>query len=79
MASSIIIANLNGRNANVYYELGIAHAIGKPVILITSEANFDQIPFDLQASKLIIYKDEKELTASLTNALARTLLETNFK
>lgn len=79
MTSSIIIANLNGRNANVYYELGIAHAIGKPVILITSEVNFEQIPFDLQSSKLIIYKDDKELTKSLTNALARTLMETGVK
>lgn len=75
MSSSIIIANLNGRNANVYYELGIAHAIGKTVILITEEVNFEQIPFDLQSNKLIIYKNEKELILSLTNALARTLLE----
>lgn len=79
MSSSIVIANLNGRNANVYYELGIAHAIGKPVILITSEANFDQIPFDLQSTKLIIYKNENELTKSLTNSLARTLMETSIK
>lgn len=77
MSSSIIIANLNGRNPNVYYELGIAHSLGKPVILITNEANFKNIPFDLQSNKLIIYNTEQELRNSLTSALARTFVENN--
>lgn len=75
MSSSIVIANLNGRNPNVYYELGIAHALGKPVILISNENSFKQIPFDLQSNRLIIYKNQLELKKSLTNALARTLIE----
>ena len=79
MSSSIVIANLNGRNANVYYELGIAHAIGKPVILITSEANFTEIPFDLQSNKLIIYKNNDGLRKSLTNALAKGVIESRRK
>jgi hypothetical protein len=32
-SSSIIIADCTGRNPNVFYELGIAHTLGKPVIL----------------------------------------------
>jgi nucleoside 2-deoxyribosyltransferase len=77
MSSSIIIANLNGRNPNVYYELGIAHSLGKPVILITNESNLKNIPFDLQSNKLILYNTKQELTNSLTNALARTFVENN--
>lgn len=75
LASRIIIANLNGRNPNVYYELGIAHAIGKPVILIANAKTFNEIPFDLQSNKLIIYQRPEELGKSLTNALAQILIE----
>lgn len=77
MSSSVVIANLNGRNPNVYYELGIAHAIGKPVILITSEVNFNEIPFDLRSNKLIIYEELKDLKQKLTNSLAKTMIESN--
>ena len=31
----ILIAELTGRNPNVFYETGIAHTVGKEVILIT--------------------------------------------
>lgn len=79
MSSSVVIANLNGRNPNVYYELGIAHAIGKPVILITNETNFEQIPFDLRSNKLIIYKSSEDLKKALTNSIAKTLLESSSK
>lgn len=75
MASNVVIANLNGRNPNVYYELGIAHSIGKPVILITNEVNLDNIPFDLRSNKFIIYKNENDLENRLTNSLAITILE----
>ena len=33
--SKIIIADLSTSNPNVYYELGIAHTLNKPVILLT--------------------------------------------
>lgn len=77
MSSSVVIANLNGRNPNVYYELGIAHAIGKPVILITSQADFSEIPFDLRSNKLIIYDGLNSLKPKLTNSLAKTMIESN--
>jgi hypothetical protein len=79
MSSSVVIANLNGRNPNVYYELGIAHAIGKPVILITNQANFKEIPFDLRSNKLILYDGLNNLKPKLTNSLAKTLIESNRK
>jgi hypothetical protein len=51
--ADIIIADMTGRNANVFYEVGYAHALGKTVIMLTQEA--DDIPFDLKHYQHIIY------------------------
>ena len=51
--SDLIVADLTGSNANVFYELGIAHALKRPVILLTQI--IDDVPFDLQAYRLVEY------------------------
>jgi nucleoside 2-deoxyribosyltransferase len=51
--SRLIIAELTGRNANVFYEIGLAHAIGKPVILLTR--NEDDVSFDLKSLRYRYY------------------------
>lgn len=51
--ADVIVADLTGRNANVFYETGYAHALGKKVILLTQ--NSDDIPFDLKHYPHIIY------------------------
>jgi len=51
--ADIIVADMTGRNANVFYETGYAHALNKRVILLTQK-NSD-IPFDLQHYPHIIY------------------------
>lgn len=51
--SDFIVADLSNKNANVFYELGFAHAIGKLTILLTQNA--DDIPFDLKHKRHIIY------------------------
>jgi len=38
----IVVAELSGRNPNVMYEIGLAHAIGKPIVLLTR--NEEDIP-----------------------------------
>lgn len=45
--SELILADLTDRNANVFYELGIAHALHKPVALITQDEN--DVPTDLKS------------------------------
>ena|GEM_PF-1664297 len=50
----LIVADVSGRNPNVFYELGIAHTLGKPVILITRSE--DDVPFDLRHLRFIQYK-----------------------
>ncbi|MEI2774007.1 MAG: hypothetical protein V9G98_25935 [Candidatus Competibacter sp.] len=54
-SSSVVIADVTGANPNVYYELGIAHTIGKPVILLTQEIS--PIPFDTLGIRHIKYED----------------------
>jgi len=51
--SDLIVADLTGSNANVYYELGIVHAFRKPVILLTQ--SISDLPFDLRSYRAIHY------------------------
>jgi len=75
--SKILVADLTGKNANVFYELGLAHADKKPVVFIS--ANIDDVPFDLRHLRVIIYdvhdpfwgdKLKEKLTAYLKTAKA---------
>lgn len=52
--ADLVVADMTGRNPNVFYEVGYAHALGKSVILLTSQA--DDIPFDLKHFSHIVYK-----------------------
>lgn len=51
--AKILLADLTGKNPNVFYELGLAHALAKPAILVAG--SMDEIPFDLRALRIIIY------------------------
>lgn len=57
--SNLIIANINGRNANVMYELGIAQAMDKPVLLVSKDPG--SLPIDIKSKRFLIYSDYKEL------------------
>lgn len=72
LKSRIVIANINGRNPNVFYELGIAQAIGKPTILVSE--NLNEIPFDLQSQNIILYKTHDELFDKLSSMLKKSLI-----
>jgi hypothetical protein len=51
--ADLVVADMTGRNPNVFYEVGYAHALNKRVILLTQEA--DDIPFDLKHYPHVIY------------------------
>ena len=51
--SDLIVADLTDANPNVFYEVGLAHALEKKVILITQ--SIDEIPFDLKPYKSLEY------------------------
>ena len=69
--SPLVIADLTSRNANVLYELGIAHALGREVILLTQEPG--DIPFDLRHHRWLKYSTKgvglAQLRAELTGAI----------
>lgn len=52
--ADIIICDCTNKNPNVFYELGIAHGIGKNVICITQ--NTEDIPFDIRQIRYIKYE-----------------------
>lgn len=51
--ADLIVSDMSERNANVFYETGYAHALGKRVIHLTRDA--DDIPFDLKHHHHIVY------------------------
>lgn len=73
--AKVLVAELTEKNANVFYELGLAHAIGKPVVLITE--TMDDVPFDLQQLRVIVYdKDDPAWGNKLKNSITAFLSET---
>ena len=69
--SRVVICDLTGRNANVFYEAGIAHTLGREVILITQSDN--DVPFDLGHHRYIKYLNNSEGLAVLRQSLTRRL------
>jgi len=67
----LIIADLTGRNPNVFYELGIAHTLGKPVIMLTQ--SMDYVPFDLRHLRCIVYQYKPGSIEKFESALKRTV------
>lgn len=55
--AKVLLADLTGKNPNVFYELGLAHARSKPVVLIAG--NLDDVPFDLRHLRVVLY-DQRE-------------------
>ena len=66
--SFVVVCDCTGRNANVFYEIGIAHTLGREVVLIT-QVDAD-IPFDLRHLRYIKYLDNDEGRHALKAALA---------
>lgn len=73
--ADVVIADLTSKNANVFYELGIAHALGNNVIALAQSVKED-VPFDVGNYKVLQYDmkwgGEKRLKADIQQAL-RTL------
>jgi hypothetical protein len=56
--SKVVICDLSEKNPNVFYEAGIAHTLGKEVILVTQ--HMDDVPFDLRSLRCITYLNNAE-------------------
>ena len=69
--SKVVIADCSGKNPNVFYETGIAHTLGRDVILITRSA--DDIPFDLRHLRYVAYLNNEQGLSDLCNQIAPRL------
>ena len=72
----VIVAELSGLNPNVMYEVGLAHAVGKPIVLLTREQ--DGVPFNLRELRFIYYDPNnpfwgQDLETELTKILRKVL------
>jgi hypothetical protein len=67
-----VLAEISAANSNVFYELGYAHALNKPTILLARRGQ--QLPFDIRSYRVIFYDDtiggKTELEDTLTKHLA---------
>jgi hypothetical protein len=63
----VVVCDCSGRNPNVFYEIGIAHSLGKDVILITRSG--DDIPFDLRHLRYLTYLPNKEGLGKLSEGV----------
>ncbi len=73
--SAVVVCDFSGKNPNVFYEAGIAHSLGRPVIPIVQHT--DDIPFDLKHHRAIVYLNNDEGREQLKNQLAKRI-ETLF-
>jgi hypothetical protein len=75
-AADFVIADITGRNPNVLYELGIAHTLAKPVLILSQEAA--DIPIDLATRRVILYGQKadawrEDLARMIQEAIAKVV------
>lgn len=55
--AQIVIAEITPANENVYYEVGYAHALKKPTILLADKKDRQKLPFDLSGFRVLFYEN----------------------
>lgn len=75
--SAVIIADISGKNPNVFYELGMSHMLKRKQTIMITQDDFDGIPFDISHFRIIQYENtipgkekyEQQLRKTLENIL----------
>ncbi len=70
--ASVVIAEVSEPNPNVYYEVGVAHALRKPSVLLAQRGT--KLPFDLGPHRCIFYDNSIPGRARLLDALRTSLI-----
>jgi hypothetical protein len=76
--AKFIIAEITPKNPNVYFEIGFAIAIQKPVIFIADKNNIEGLPFDISGFRVLFYENtipgkskiEEELSKHIESILS---------
>lgn len=76
--AAFIIADLSDQNPNVFYELGICHTLGKPVITLCDESSYEddykgKLPFDISSINTIFYKNSGAGPTKLVNEIKKNV------
>jgi hypothetical protein len=69
--ASVVVGDITNGNANVHYELGLAHAKHIPTILIMRAGG--EVPFDLRNFNVMFYENVTHLREMLTRRLQAVL------
>jgi hypothetical protein len=69
----LVVADCTARNANVFYELGLAHVLGRPVILISQDSS--DVPFNVRHIRVIRYEYTPRGMAAFEQQLAKAIRE----
>jgi len=74
-AAAMVLADVSESNRNVHYELGLAHALGKPTILVAPAGM--SLFFDVSQERMIVYdKEDGQWGAQLRTAIANAIKDT---
>ncbi len=71
--ADLIVCDLTGSNANVYYELGYAAALNKRTILLSQSIPSGQMPFDIRHLNITMYEDDKYSLLQLREDLSEII------
>jgi nucleoside 2-deoxyribosyltransferase len=76
LEADVLVADISGRNPNVFYELGLADAYGKKVILITQDSAAE-VPTDIKHLEFIKYdlSQHVEFLSKLDNAMHHVFVD----
>jgi hypothetical protein len=84
LESRVVVADLTGRNANVYYELAFVHSFGIPVVILVNDA--DTLTFDVKNERVIeigddgqIDMEQGERTKNQLRSAFQIVLEPDYK
>jgi nucleoside 2-deoxyribosyltransferase len=71
--ADVVICDITGANANVMWELGYAHSLGRPIVILNQD--LDSTPFDLRDWRQVSYSrtptamDQRKIVETLRQAL----------
>jgi predicted nucleotide-binding protein len=76
--ADLLIADITNSSPNILYEVGLRHAIKKPLILIARQG--EQVPFDIVAYRILFYRSDapaflREARAELIRSITAALTE----
>jgi len=69
--AKVVVADLTDRNPNVFYEVGLSHALAKRVVLLAQKPQ--DVPFDIKHIRYVLYKNDTSGRGKLLKALSKTI------